>query len=137
VEAHEAGQPRVVGALLTDARFPPPQDQVDERVHPFMSRLRWGGCQSACKRSADGKDGVAIVASGDPEHRHFHVHAELAGIYLCADVQFISASAQKPITLGVATDLVRDDIYYWLMAGALIAIDRVVAGITGGRQVTR
>ena len=26
---------------------------------------------------------------------------------------FISASAQKPITLGVATNLVRGDIYYW------------------------
>jgi multiple sugar transport system permease protein len=58
---------------------------------------------------------------------------------------FISASAQKPITLGVATDLVRGDIYYWgeLMAGALIAsipvaiaynlfLDRFIAGITGG-----
>jgi multiple sugar transport system permease protein len=58
---------------------------------------------------------------------------------------FISASAQKPITLGVATDLIRGDIYYWgeLMAGALIAsvpvaiaynlfLDRFIAGITGG-----
>jgi multiple sugar transport system permease protein len=58
---------------------------------------------------------------------------------------FISASAQKPITLGVATDLVRGDIYYWgeLMAGAVIAsapvaiaynlfLDRFIAGITGG-----
>jgi len=58
---------------------------------------------------------------------------------------FVSASAQKPITLGVATDLVRGDIYYWgeLMAGALIAsvpvaivynlfLDRFIAGITGG-----
>jgi multiple sugar transport system permease protein len=58
---------------------------------------------------------------------------------------FISASAEKPITLGVATDLVRGDIYYWgeLMAGALIAsvpvaiaynlfLDRFISGITGG-----
>ena len=58
---------------------------------------------------------------------------------------FISSSAQKPITLGIATDLVRGDIYYWgeLMAGALIAsvpvaiaynlfLDRFIAGITGG-----
>ena len=58
---------------------------------------------------------------------------------------FISSSAQKPVTLGVATDLVRGDIYYWgeLMAGALIAsipvaiaynffLDRFIAGITGG-----
>jgi multiple sugar transport system permease protein len=58
---------------------------------------------------------------------------------------FISASAQKPITLGVATDLVRGDIFFWgeLMAGALIAslpvaiaynlfLDRFLAGITGG-----
>jgi multiple sugar transport system permease protein len=58
---------------------------------------------------------------------------------------FISASAQKPITLGVATNLVRGDIYYWgeLMAGTLIAsipvaiaynlfLDRFIVGITGG-----
>jgi multiple sugar transport system permease protein len=58
---------------------------------------------------------------------------------------FISASAQKPVTLGVATDLVRGDIFFWgeLMAGALIAsipvaiaynffLDRFIAGITGG-----
>jgi multiple sugar transport system permease protein len=58
---------------------------------------------------------------------------------------FISASNQKPVTLGVATDLVRGDIYYWgeLMAGALIAsapvaiayslfLDRFIGGITGG-----
>src|SRR5262249_52896663 len=36
---------------------------------------------------------------------------------------FVSASAQKPITLGVATDLIRGDIFFWgeIMAGALIA----------------
>jgi multiple sugar transport system permease protein len=47
--------------------------------------------------------------------------------------------------LGVATDLVRGDIYFWgeLMAGALIAaipvaiaynffLDRFISGITGG-----
>jgi multiple sugar transport system permease protein len=58
---------------------------------------------------------------------------------------FISSSAEKPITLGVATDLVRGDVYYWgeLMAAALIAsvpvavayslfLDRFIAGITGG-----
>jgi multiple sugar transport system permease protein len=58
---------------------------------------------------------------------------------------FISSSAQKPITLGVATDLVRGDIFFWgeIMAGALIAsipvaiaynffLDRFIAGITGG-----
>ncbi len=58
---------------------------------------------------------------------------------------FISSSAQKTITLGVVTDLVRGDIYFWgeLMAGALIAaipvaiaynlfLDRFIAGITGG-----
>ena len=56
---------------------------------------------------------------------------------------FISSSAQKPITLGVATDLVRD-IFFWgeIMAGALIAsipvaiaynlfLDRFISGITG------
>ena len=58
---------------------------------------------------------------------------------------FISSASQKPITLGVATDLVRGDIFYWgeLMAGALIAtvpvaiaynllLDRFIAVITGG-----
>jgi multiple sugar transport system permease protein len=58
---------------------------------------------------------------------------------------FISSSSQKPVTLGVATDLVRGDIYFWgeLMAGALITsipvaiaynffLDRFIAGITGG-----
>lgn len=58
---------------------------------------------------------------------------------------FISSSNQKPITLGVATDLVRGDVYYWgeLMGAALIAsipvaiaynlfLDRFISGITGG-----
>ncbi|MBR0800623.1 carbohydrate ABC transporter permease [Bradyrhizobium jicamae] len=58
---------------------------------------------------------------------------------------FISSSAQKPVTLGVATDLVRGDIFFWgeIMAGALIAsipvaiaynffLDRFISGITGG-----
>jgi multiple sugar transport system permease protein len=58
---------------------------------------------------------------------------------------FISSSEEKPVTLGVATDLVRGDVYYWgeLMAGALIAsipvaiaynlfLDRFISGITGG-----
>ena len=58
---------------------------------------------------------------------------------------FISSSAQKTITLGVATDLVRGDIYFWgeLMSGALLTaipvaiaynlfLDRFIAGITGG-----
>src|SRR5689334_25052732 len=58
---------------------------------------------------------------------------------------FISSSDQKPITLGVATDLIRGDIFYWgeIMAGALIAsipvanayylfLVRLISGITGG-----
>jgi multiple sugar transport system permease protein len=58
---------------------------------------------------------------------------------------FVSSTAQKPITLGVTTDLVRGDIFFWgeIMAGALIAsvpvaiaynlfLDRFIAGITGG-----
>ena len=58
---------------------------------------------------------------------------------------FISSTDQKPITLGVATDLIRGDIFFWgeIMAGALIAsipvaimynlfLDRFIAGITGG-----
>ena len=36
---------------------------------------------------------------------------------------FISSSEEKPVTLGVATDLIRGDIFYWgeLMGAALIA----------------
>jgi multiple sugar transport system permease protein len=58
---------------------------------------------------------------------------------------FVSAAAEKPVTLGVATDLVRGDIFFWgsLMSGALIVsvpvailysffLDHFVAGITGG-----
>lgn len=58
---------------------------------------------------------------------------------------FTSSAAVKPVTLGVVTDLIRGDIYYWgeLMAGALIAglpvailfnmfLDDFVEGITGG-----
>src|SRR5246127_973952 len=58
---------------------------------------------------------------------------------------FVSASDQKPITLGVTTDLVRGDVFFWgeIMAGALIAsipvaiaynvfLDRFISGITGG-----
>jgi multiple sugar transport system permease protein len=58
---------------------------------------------------------------------------------------FVSSSGQKPVTLGVVTDLIRGDVFYWgeLMAGALIAsvpvgiaynffLDRFIAGITGG-----
>jgi multiple sugar transport system permease protein len=58
---------------------------------------------------------------------------------------FISSEVQVPVTLGVATDLVRGDIFYWgsLMAAALIAsvpfailynlfLDRFIMGITGG-----
>jgi multiple sugar transport system permease protein len=58
---------------------------------------------------------------------------------------FISSSAEKPVTLGVATDLIRGDIFFWgeIMAGALIAsipvavaynsfLDRFIEGITGG-----
>lgn len=58
---------------------------------------------------------------------------------------FISTKEAKPVTLGVVTDLIRGDIFYWgeLMAGALIAglpvailynvfLDEFIAGITSG-----
>lgn len=58
---------------------------------------------------------------------------------------FISTKDAKPVTLGVVTDLIRGDIFYWgeLMAGALIAglpvailynvfLDEFIAGITSG-----
>ncbi len=57
---------------------------------------------------------------------------------------FISVSDQKPVPLGVATDLIRGDVYFWgsLMAGALFVgvpvailysffLDQFIAGITG------
>jgi multiple sugar transport system permease protein len=58
---------------------------------------------------------------------------------------FVSVSAQKTISIGVPTELVRGDVFRWgpLMAGALIAslpvaviytffLDRVIAGFTMG-----
>ena len=58
---------------------------------------------------------------------------------------FVSSSSQKPITLGVSTDLIRGDVFFWgeIMAGALIGaipvaiaynlfLDRFISGITGG-----
>ncbi len=57
---------------------------------------------------------------------------------------FISVSDQKPVPLGVATDLIRGDVYFWgsLMAGALMVgvpvailysffLDHFISGITG------
>ena len=56
---------------------------------------------------------------------------------------FVSVGDQKPVPLGVATDLIRGDVYYWgsLMAGALIVgvpvailyslfLDQFISGIT-------
>ena len=56
---------------------------------------------------------------------------------------FVSVSDQKPVPLGVATELIRGDVYYWgsLMAGALLVgvpvailysffLDQFIAGIT-------
>jgi multiple sugar transport system permease protein len=58
---------------------------------------------------------------------------------------FTSSTASKPVTLGVVTDLIRGDLFYWgsLMAGALFAglpvallfnffLDDFVEGITAG-----
>ncbi len=58
---------------------------------------------------------------------------------------FISPSAQKTVSVGVPTDLIRGDVYYWgsLMGGALVAsipvailyslfMDRFIAGLTAG-----
>jgi len=57
---------------------------------------------------------------------------------------FVSISEEKPVPLGVATELIRGDIYFWgsLMAGALLVgvpvaivynffLDRFISGITG------
>jgi multiple sugar transport system permease protein len=58
---------------------------------------------------------------------------------------FITSASQKTISVGVPTDLVRGDVYYWgpLMGGCLIAsvlvvilynfsLDRFIAGFTVG-----
>jgi len=58
---------------------------------------------------------------------------------------FVSSSAEKMVTLGVVTNLIRGDVFFWgsLMAGALIVsipvavaynffMDTFVRGITGG-----
>jgi multiple sugar transport system permease protein len=58
---------------------------------------------------------------------------------------FVSTSVQKPVTLGVVTELIRGDVYFWgsLMAGALLAgipvailynffLDHFVEGISQG-----
>jgi multiple sugar transport system permease protein len=58
---------------------------------------------------------------------------------------FISDSASKTISIGVPTELIRGDVYFWqaLMAAALIPsipiallynafLDRFIAGFTGG-----
>jgi multiple sugar transport system permease protein len=58
---------------------------------------------------------------------------------------FISPSAQKTVSVGVPTDLIRGDVYYWgsLMGGALVAsipvaalyslfLDRFIGGLTAG-----
>ncbi len=57
---------------------------------------------------------------------------------------FVSVGDQKPVPLGVATELIRGDVYFWgsLMAGALLVgvpvailynffLDRFITGITG------
>jgi multiple sugar transport system permease protein len=57
---------------------------------------------------------------------------------------YVAFSAQKPVPLGVATELIRGDVYFWgsLMAGALLVgvpvaivynlfLDRFISGITG------
>jgi len=58
---------------------------------------------------------------------------------------FVSSSDQKPVTLGVPTELIRGDVFFWgpLMAAAMLAgipvavlynffLDYFVEGITGG-----
>jgi multiple sugar transport system permease protein len=58
---------------------------------------------------------------------------------------FVSPGDQKPVTVGVPTELIRGDVYFWgsLMAAALMVglpvailynffLDRFIQGITGG-----
>ena len=58
---------------------------------------------------------------------------------------FVAPGDQKPVTVGVPTELIRGDVYYWgsLMAAALLVglpvailynffLDRFIQGITGG-----
>jgi multiple sugar transport system permease protein len=57
---------------------------------------------------------------------------------------FVSVSEEKPVPLGVATELIRGDVYFWgsLMGGALLVgvpvailynlfLDKFISGITG------
>ena len=67
-----------------------------------------------------------------------------AGLILSA-LTFVSASANKTISYGVTTDLIRGDVFYWgsLMSGALIgalpvaivcafSLDHFIHGLTAG-----
>ena len=64
--------------------------------------------------------------------------------FLCG-LAFVAPGDQKPVTVGVPTELIRGDVYYWgsLMAAALMVglpvailynffLDRFIQGITGG-----
>ena len=68
----------------------------------------------------------------------------VANEYIYA-LAFIQNSATKTIGIGVTTELIRGDVFYWgaLMGGALIAaipvaivytafLDRIIAGLAGG-----
>src|SRR3989442_13389439 len=63
---------------------------------------------------------------------------------------FVAPGDQKPVTVGVPTELIRGDVYYWgsLMAAALMVglpvailynffLDRFIQGITGGGREER
>ena len=91
---------------------------------------------------------LAIVSSfGDafPRHRRSPFDEALVETIHRDRTPAQVEQVERAVTLGVATDLVRGDIYFWgeLMAGALITavpvavaynffLDRFIAGITGG-----
>jgi ABC-type glycerol-3-phosphate transport system permease component len=89
------------------------------------------------------QDGDSTVAAGHPDHGDFHLHADAAGFRVRPYLHLLYGG--KACYAGVATDLIRGDIFFWgeIMTGALIAsipvasaynsfLDRFIEGITSG-----
>ena len=128
-------------------------DVHDPVLHLADGRL----LQDDPARDRGGGDGRRLLAAGRDPARHaaaehgrhadggdLRVHVEHAGLRLRADVRR-RRRIEKVVTIGVVTELIRGDVFFWgsLMAGALIAgipvailysffLDYFVRGITGG-----
>ena len=134
----------VAGAGLPDLHDPVLHLAADGVLQGAAARDRGGGDRRRLQPVRRlHQDGAPAVAAGILTVVIFTFTLTLQEFVYA--LTFISSSDQKPITLGVATDLIRGDIFYWgaIMAGALIAsipvaiaynlfLDRFIAGITGG-----